>query len=81
MKTYTSKADNEAFIAALTEMWRNWSEPKNPSKIPVDINKDRANPMRMTAFVTIDREEAFFASNEWSKEVVLSIRTKYTRQN
>ena len=50
-------------------------------KISVDINKDRDNPMRMTAFVTIEGEEAFLASNEWSKEVVLPVRNKYKHEN
>ena len=81
VNTFTSEADNDAFIAELTEMWQNWSGPKNPSKISVDINKDRDNPMRMTAFVTIDGEEAFLASNEWSKKVVLPIRNKYKHEN
>ena len=63
VNTFTSEADNDAFIAELTEMWQNWSGPKNPAKISVEINKDRDNPMRMTAFVTIDGEEAFLASN------------------
>ena len=37
--------------------------------------------MRMTAFVTIDGEEAFLASNEWSKKVVLPVRNKYKHEN
>ena len=81
VNTFTSEADNDAFIAELTEMWQNWSGPKDPSKISVDMNKDRGNLMRMTAFVTIDGEEAFLASNEWSKEVVLTVRNKYKHEN
>ena len=81
VNTFTSEADNDAFIAELTEMWQNWSGPKNPAKISAEINKDRDNPMRMTAFVTIDGEEAFLASNEWSKKVVLPVRNRYKHEN
>ena len=58
VNTFTTEADNDAFIAELKEMWENWSGPKRPSKISVDINKDRNNPLRMTAFVTIEGEFA-----------------------
>ena len=68
-------------IAALTEMWNNWSGPTSPSKISVDINKDRNNPLRMTAFVTIEGEDAMLAVNEWSKSVVLPIRNKFKHEN
>lgn len=81
VNTFTSEADNDAFIAELTEMWQNWRGPKDPSKISVEINKDRDNPMRMTAFVTIEGEEAFLASNEWTKDVVLPVRNKYKHEN
>ena len=56
VNTFTTEQDNDAFIAELTEMWQEWSGPSSPSKISVDINKDRNNPLRMTAFVTIDGE-------------------------
>ena len=81
VNTFTSEADNDAFIAEIIEMWRNWSGLKNPSNISVDINKDRDNPMRMTALVTIDGEEAFSASNKWRKEVVLPLRNKKKHEN
>ena len=71
VNTFSSEEDNDAFIAELTEMWQTGVGPKNPTTISVDINKDRNNPMRMYAFVTIDGEEAYLASNEWSKETVL----------
>ena len=56
VNTFTTEEDNDAFIAELTEMWKEWSGPRNQSKISVDINKDRNNPLRMTAFVTIEGE-------------------------
>ena len=76
VNTFTSEADNDAFIAELTEMRQNWGGLKDLSKISVDINKDRDNPMRMTAFITIDGQEAFLKSDEWSKEVFLPARKK-----
>ena len=44
VNTFTTEADNDAFIAELKDMWENSSGPKSPSKISVDINKDRNNP-------------------------------------
>ena len=81
VNTFTTEQDNDAFIAELTEMWQEWSGPSSPSKIYVDINKDRNNPLRMTAFVTIDGEDAMLAVNEWSKAVVLPTRDKYMHEN
>ena len=81
VNTFTTEEDNDAFIAALTEMWNNWSGPTSPSKISVDINKDRNNPLRMTAFVTIEGEDARLAVNEWSKSIVLPIRNKFKHEN
>lgn len=81
VNTFTTEEDNDAFIAALTEMWNNWSAPTSPSKISVDINKDRNNPLRMTAFVTIEGEDAMLAVNEWSKSIVLPIRNKFKHEN
>ena len=81
VNTFTTEEDNDAFIAALTEMWNNWSGPTSLSKISVDINKDRDNPLRMTAFVTIQGEDAMVAVNEWSKSVVLPIRNKFKHEN
>ena len=81
MNTFTTEEDNHAFIAELTEMWKEWSGPSNQSKISVDINKDRNNPLRMTAFVTIEGEDAMLAANEWSKAVVLPTRHKYKHEN
>ena len=46
----------------------------------VDINKDRNNPPQMTAFVTINGEDAMLAANEWSKAVVLPARNKYKHE-
>lgn len=81
VNTFTTEEDNDAFIAALTELWNNWSGPTSLSKISVDINKDRDNPLRMTAFVTIEWEDAMVAVNEWSKSVVLPIRNKFKHEN
>lgn len=81
VNTFTTEEDNDAFIAALTELWNNWSGPTSLSKISVDINKDRNNPLRMTAFVTIEGEDAMVAVNEWSKSVVLPIRNKFKHEN
>ncbi len=81
VNTFTTEEDNDAFIAALTEMWNNWSGPTSLSKISVDINKDRDNPLRMTAFVTIEGEDAMLAVNEWSKSIVLPIRNKFKHEN
>lgn len=81
VNTFTTEEDNDAFIAALTELWNNWSGPTSLSKISVDINKDKDNPLRMTAFVTIEGEDAMVAVNEWSKSVVLPIRNKFKHEN
>jgi hypothetical protein len=81
VNTFTTEEDNDAFIAELTEMWQGWSGPTSPSNISVDINKDRNNPLRMTAFVTIESEDAMLAVNEWSKAVVLPTRDKYKHEN
>lgn len=81
VNTFTNEQDNDAFITELTEMWQEWSGPSSPSKISVDINKDRNNPLRMTAFVTIDGEDALLAVNEWSKSIVLPTRDKYQHEN
>lgn len=81
VNTFTNEQDNDAFITELTEMWQEWSGPSSPSKISVDINKDRNNPLRMTAFVTIDGEDAMLAVNEWSKSIVLPTRDKYQHEN
>ena len=81
VNTFTTEQDNDAFIAELTEMWQEWSGPSSPSKISVDINKDHNNPLRMTAFVTIDGDDAMLAVNEWSKAVVLPTRDKYKHEN
>ena len=79
--TFTTEQDNDAFIAELTQMWQEWSGPSSPLKISVDINKDRNNPLRMTAFVTIESGDAMLAVNEWSKAVVLPKRDKYKHEN
>ena len=81
VNTFTTEQDNDAFIAELTEMWQEWSGPSSPLKISVDINKDRNNPLRMTAFVTIESEDAMLAVNECSKAVVLPTRDKYKHEN
>lgn len=81
VNTFTTEEDNDAFIAALTELWNNWSGPTSLSKISVDINKDRVNPLPMTAFGTIEGEDVMVAVNEWSKSVVLPIRNKFKHEN
>ena len=81
VNTFTTEQDNDAFIAELTEMWQEWSGPSSTLKISVDINKDRNNPLRMTAFVTIESEDAMLAVNDWSKAVVLPTRDKYKHEN
>ena len=81
VNTFTSEADNDSFIAELSELWQTWSRPTSSSEITVDINKDRVNPMRMTAFVTVEGDEALVAVNKWSLEVVLPMRNKYKHDN
>jgi hypothetical protein len=81
VNTFTSEADNDSFIAELSELWQTWSRPTSSSEITVDINKDRVNPMRMTAFVTVEGDEALVAVNNWSLEVVLPMRNKYKHDN
>ena len=81
VNTFTSEADNDSFIAELSELWQTWSRSTSSSEITVDINKDRVNPMRMTAFVTVEGDEALVAVNKWSLEVVLPIRNKYKHDN
>ena len=79
--TFITEQDNDEFISELAEMWQEWIGPSSPLKISVDINKDRNNPLQMTAFVTIDGEDAILAANEWSKAVVLPTRDKYKHEN
>ena len=81
VNTFTSEADNDSFIAELSKLWQTWSRPPSPSGITVDINKDRINPKRMTAFVTVEGDEALVAVNKWSLEVVLPMRNKYKHVN
>ena len=81
VNTFTSESDNDSFIAELSELWRAWPGSTNSSKISLDINKDRNNPARMTAFVTVEGDEALVALNKWSLEVVLPIRNKYKHDN
>ncbi|MDA9255450.1 hypothetical protein N9P43_03620 [Planktomarina temperata] len=49
---FTSEEDNDAFIEELKQMWLEWKNPSIANKISVDINKDRNDPTRMTAFVS-----------------------------
>ena len=81
VNTFTSEADNDSFIAELSELWQTWSRPTSSFEITVDINKDRINPMRMTGFVTVEGDEALAAVNRWSLQVVLPIRNKYKHDN
>ncbi|WP_435140473.1 hypothetical protein [Pseudopelagicola sp. nBUS_19] len=81
VNTFTSEEDNDAFITELSRMWRDWSDSSISSKISVNISKDCDNPMRMTAFVTIDGEDALAAVNAWSKQVVIPVRKKYKHEN
>jgi hypothetical protein len=81
VNTFTSEADNDSFIAELSELWKTWSRPTSSFEITVDINKDRINPMRMTAFVTVEGDEALAAVNRWSLKVVLPILSKYKHDN
>ena len=81
VNTFTSEADNDSFIAELSELWQTWSRPTSSSRLTVDINKDRINPMRMTAFVTVEGDEALAAVNRWSLQGVLPIRNKYKHDN
>ena len=78
---FTSEADNDAFIEELKQMWLVWENPSIATNISVDINKDRNDPTRMTAFVSASGTEAINAMNEWSKNVVVPIRNKYQHEN
>ena len=78
---FTSEADNDAFIGELKQMWLAWENPLIANNISVDINKDRNDPTRMTAFVSASGTEAINAMNEWSKNVVVPIRNKYQHEN
>ena len=78
---FTSKEDNDAFIEELKKMWLEWKNPSIANKISVDINKDRSDPTRMTAFVTASDDDAIIAMNKWSKNVVIPIRDKYQHEN
>ena len=78
---FTSEGDNDAFIEELKQMWLAWKNPSIANKISVDINKDRNDPTRMTAFVSATGYDASDAMNEWSKNVVMPIRNKYQHEN
>jgi hypothetical protein len=78
---FTSEADNDAFIEELKQMWLAWEDPSITTKISVDINKDRNDPTRMTAFVTASGNDAINAMNEWIKNVVMPVRDKYQHEN
>ena len=78
---FTSEADNDAFIEELKQMWLAWENPSIATNISVDINKDRNDPTRMTAFVSASGTDAINAMNEWSKNVVMPIRNKYQHEN
>ena len=78
---FTSEADNDAFIEELKQMWLAWENPLISDNISVDINKDRNDPTRMTAFVSASGTDAINAMNEWSKNVVMPIRNKYQHEN
>jgi hypothetical protein len=78
---FTSEGDNDAFIEELKQMWLAWKNPSIANKISVDINKDRNDPTRMTAFVSATGDDAIDAMNEWSKNVVMPVRNKYKHEN
>jgi hypothetical protein len=78
---FTSEADNDAFIEELKQMWLGWENPLIADNISVDINKDRNDPTRMTAFVSASGADAINAMNEWSKNVVVPIRNQYQHEN
>ena len=78
---FTSEADNDAFIEELKQMWLAWENPLTADNISVDINKDRNDPTRMTAFVSASGDDAINAMNEWSKNVVVPIRNQYQHEN
>ena len=78
---FTSEADNDAFIEELKQMWLAWENPSIATNISVDINKDRNDPTRMTAFVSASGNDAINAMNEWSKNVVMPVRYKYQHEN
>ena len=78
---FTSEADNDAFIEELKQMWLAWENPSIATNISVDINKDRNDPTRMTAFVSASGTDAINAMNEWSKNVVVPIRNQYKHEN
>ena len=78
---FTSEADNDAFIEELKQMWLAWENPLTADNISVDINKDRNDPNRMSAFVSASGADAKNAMNEWSKNVVVPIRNQYQHEN
>ena len=78
---FTSEADNDAFIEELKQIWLAWENPSITTNISVDINKDRNDPTRMTAFVSVSGTDAINAMNEWSKNVVVPIRNQYKHEN
>ena len=78
---FTSEADNDAFIEELKQMWLAQENPLTADNISVDINKDRNDPTRMTAFVSASGADAINAMNEWSKNVVVPIRNQYQHEN
>ena len=78
---FMSEEDNDAFIEELKQMWLEWKNPSIKNKISVDINKDRNDPTRMTAFVSATGDYAIDAMNEWSKNVIMPVRNKYKHEN
>ena len=78
---FTSEAYNDAFIEELKQMWLAWDNLSIATNISVDINKDRNDPTRMTAFVSASGNDAINAMNEWSKNVVMPVRDKYQHEN
>ena len=81
LNKFTSEADNDAFIEELKQMWLEWKNPLITNKISVDINKDRNDPTRMTAFASATGDDAIDAMNEWSENVVMPVRNKYKHEN
>ena len=81
INTFKTEADNDAFIKELTTLWEELDLHEIRSKVSVDINKDKKNQCRMTAFVTIENEQVANALEYWVKNVVVPARNKYPHEN
>ena len=81
VNTFTTEADNDAFIKDLTTLWQKLDVHEIRSKVSVDINKDKNNRCRMTAFVTIESEQVAKVMEDWVKNIVVPARNKYQHEN